>query len=891
MPSQVRKKIAAAWKAYGDAQLLALSEAYNEAKEEQLNKAALTGFREVLPELNDPRVYSDTLLFRIHFAIGELEHFFANYDAAMQEYHSLLGQYHRNTLPDSLFFKPLLYAGLIHYQRGEVDSAAYNFLRADSIQQLYPAPLPESQRLYNTLGVLSYDAGNYRQSRNYFRKALERIPHDDPASLDLESNYLINIAQADLQLGEYDNAITTYRQLIPMGRHLDEIRHNMALAMISKGQAREALSLLKQVSFGPEKQHTLMNSFAATYLILQNRNACREYLDKAVTSYQSGQRNNNLLAETYRIRGDLAMLEDSIPAAIQNYHNAIHYFYPSFNDPKTENVPEQFQGIFLYIDLYKTLVAKAKSWHRLYIRENNLNAAKHALRTYISAYKLLDHVMATYESDEARIFINRSKYESHDEPIRIAYALFQNTGDTVYLEDIYRLDQQNKASVLALNVVRSETLKADPAEQRSLQIRRQITRLSRLATSGTDSTKRDAMEAGVRDLELELSALKDRKQGLDRSWQRVPGIEELRREVLDHRSAVISYHLSDTELTTTLITASVFRVIRKPLPPHFRDDIQLLVDALKDPGQKVPPTLSASLYQLLLDEVKEQGIARLVIIPDDELIYLPFETLRDKQGRLALEQYSMLYQYSTAFMKGRPDQHKAETSISFAPFAGSAADSFPRLPSSGGEVNTGNGLVFTDARATKQAFLSHAGTANIIHLATHARAYDTPGASYLAFRDARGKADLLYENEIYTMDLSQTSMVILSACETGSGSLAKGEGVMSLSRAFTYAGADDVITTLWKADDQTTAYLVKKIIAYQTDGMSNDEAIRRAKLDLLSDEKMHPRTRHPYYWSHLVLVGNIQPERGNRWPWMILLGLGLAGVAGYLYRRKYFTRS
>jgi CHAT domain-containing protein len=99
--------------------------------------------------------------------------------------------------------------------------------------------------------------------------------------------------------------------------------------------------------------------------------------------------------------------------------------------------------------------------------------------------------------------------------------------------------------------------------------------------------------------------------------------------------------------------------------------------------------------------------------------------------------------------------------------------------------------------------------------------------------------------------------VILSACETGSGALVKGEGVMSLSRAFTYAGCSNVITSLWKADDYSTAWLTNKVHNYLNKGLSIDRALQQAKLDYLHDPKINPRLKEPYYWAHLVFIGNI----------------------------------
>lgn len=882
LPPVVQQKLNRGWKAYQDAQALSRKESYDESREEKLNTEALQNLKDVLPELSKSQNADDTLLFHVQFAIGELEHYFGNYAPALAHYNALFQYHTQHKLADSLLFKPLLYAGLIHYQRGEADSASFVFLKADAIQQQYSSPLAESQRLYNTLGVLSYDAGNYRQAKNYFQKALERINRNDPAFLDLESNYLINIAQTEMKLGAFDDAIANYQQLIHLGKNLNEIYHNIAMALNTKGRHGEALDYLRKVSFAQEKQQKLLNSFAKTYFLLNDTVRCRESLDKALL--MSGNANPNDAGSSYKILGDLEMIKGAPANALQAYTKATQFYYPGFQPSNEKDLPKNYSGIFNYIDLYETLVAKARAWHA--IKDQKQEGQQLALQTYISAYALLDHVIETYESDEARMFINRSRYSTHDEPIEIAYDLYLSTGDTTYLHKLYLLDQQNKAAILAFHVIRSEALKNDSNEQRANDIRKQITRLSNKTFTLTDSLLRETTNARIRDLELQLATFRDRNLGLSRSWQNVPGIVQIQQQMLDHHSALVSYHLSENHITITAITSNQLKVSRKSLPLHFREDIGSYINTIKQPNQSISGAMVQTLYHLLLDEVVSLKPSRLIIIPDNELNYLPLETLKDEQGMYVLEKFSVLYQYSTAFLQAAPKQKALSKSIAFAPFAHSAADSFSILPASAGEIIETDGTAYLDTLATRQAFIENAGDAGILHLATHASASNTPGASYMAFRRKDGRSDLIFENEIYTMNLKNTRMVILSACETASGSLTEGEGVMSLSRAFTYAGVDDVITTHWKADDKTTSYLVTKIKTYIRDGLPYDEALRRAKLDLLNDVQLNPRLKHPYYWSHLILIGNFQPDRGNQWPWLVLIALLFAAMAGYFYRKK-----
>jgi CHAT domain-containing protein len=92
---------------------------------------------------------------------------------------------------------------------------------------------------------------------------------------------------------------------------------------------------------------------------------------------------------------------------------------------------------------------------------------------------------------------------------------------------------------------------------------------------------------------------------------------------------------------------------------------------------------------------------------------------------------------------------------------------------------------------------------------------------------------------------------------------------MSLSRAFTYAGCPNIITTLWKADDFSTAYLTARMHRYLQEGYPISKAVQKAKIDYLNDRTINPRMKQPYYWSHLVFVGAYQGPKAFNWRWVV----------------------
>ena len=286
---------------------------------------------------------------------------------------------------------------------------------------------------------------------------------------------------------------------------------------------------------------------------------------------------------------------------------------------------------------------------------------------------------------------------------------------------------------------------------------------------------------------------------------------------------------------------------------------------------------STELFSDLIAPVyrKIENKKHLIIVPYNEISYIPFEMLPVKtDGSLLLNKFAISYNYSVNFITDKKMADKAAYNVlAMAPFAekDNNAMAMPSLSASGDEINNLPGKKIIGVEATRTAFTSLSGQFPIIHLATHAVVNDAnPLTSYIEFYGLKSDADSihrLYEAEIYNLDMKAAKLVILSACETGSGLLVNGEGVISFSRAFSYAGCKSIITSLWKADDIATAFIIKRVHYYLQKGLAKDEALQKAKIDYLKTDDIEARFKTPAYWAHLVLIGDHTSlvNSGFRW--------------------------
>lgn len=353
---------------------------------------------------------------------------------------------------------------------------------------------------------------------------------------------------------------------------------------------------------------------------------------------------------------------------------------------------------------------------------------------------------------------------------------------------------------------------------------------------------------------------------------------------LNKNQAIINYFLQDNNLYSVLLKKEGSNAIHLALDSTFRNALDsLLKEIYTNPGfgNFKNKKTAHYLYQKLLGNYEKdlENIEQLIILKDGLLSYLPFEVLETSNGEPLLLKFEISYDYSANRTSQLNKFKKLSLPLAIAPYANTSIanstfrdENLGMLPFSEDEVDQISGTVFKNQSATKNHFLQDYQKHGIIHFATHAQMDDQdPSRSFIAFYPDSSDYKL-YTEELYNLSLQNTQLVVLSACEAGGGKLQQGEGLMSLARGFAYAGCPSVITTLWKANDQSTAWLSERLHHYLKKGWNKAKALQQAKIDFRKSD-IGQEFDHPYYWANFILIGNDEPLELSIWElykWWIL---------------------
>jgi CHAT domain-containing protein len=339
---------------------------------------------------------------------------------------------------------------------------------------------------------------------------------------------------------------------------------------------------------------------------------------------------------------------------------------------------------------------------------------------------------------------------------------------------------------------------------------------------------------------------------------------------------VLEYLLTEQNTHIFVLTREALKVITVP---EGRDKIRGRITLFQGTTVRDMDTRKLSeqywmapmqgLYHILVEPIEQAGYLQnkeqIVIVPQGLLHNLPFQALvsrldRDESGeshpRYLIEDYVVCYTPSASLLKFCRAKHidNVNSCLLMAP-------QVSHLPMSETEVRNIAGIwgsgadYYLNEKATEGILKKRGSDYAVLHFATTANFnHVNPLFSRLMLARCEDEDGNLEVHEIYGLHLN-ADLVGLSACQTaiGSGqieSLPRGDDLISLSRAFIYAGSPSVVASLWEVADPSTALLMENFYKHRK-SMNKAQALAHAQREMLDGEYAHP-----YYWAPFIMVGD-----------------------------------
>lgn len=604
-------------------------------------------------------------------------------------------------------------------------------------------------------------------------------------------------------------------------------------------------------------------------------------------------------------------------------------------------------GIMMYtIELYK----------EMYEATNDIQTLKDGYKVIQAMTKYGESMMSSYISEANKLILFRlGAAIMFDRGTYYAYELYKYTKEAKYIEDAFFYSERSKSTLLvnALRSKENQTLLNLPNDlvQQEKTYKAQLKDLQKRQIEAANNAEKNAIQQDINDLNIKVEQFKISIQKAYPAYYEhrysinLSSIQEIQAYLAKEDKILIEYSLGLEHPFVFVISKNSLEMLPleytpKELNRHTLNLRKTLTDyrfVLSKPKDANALYSEAAQYfyitfvQPVLSNV-EKG-QHLILVPDQQLGHLPFETFLTQQPKKALnfakypyllKEYPISYSYSATILLGQERQQKQRTipkrgvlafaaeypTISSNSFShqrsgdiGIVREGLQPLPGAVEEVNLLQkhlfGTFHNGLTASEENFKKEAANYGIIHLAMHG-VLDSknPILSSLVFSEDSSKVEdnFLRAYEIAQLDLN-ADLVVLSACETGYGKFQQGEGVMSLAHSFSYAGASSVLMSLWQVNDFSTSQIMKNFYVNLACGTSKEVALQKAKLDYL-ENKENQATLHPAFWAAFVQTGDVEPlelvsRTGKTFKQMhIMLGVGvtllvlLIGFLGLRYKRR-----
>ena len=835
---------------------------------------------------------------------GDIHRAIEHFEKSVQIREELLGKFHPTTAisVDNL--------GVCYYYLGQHNKALTIFTDVEKIyRKFFPPNHPSRAYLYNHLGLVYHTLGDLNRALDCYEKTLMIRLNTFGKNHSLVGTTYHNLGTIYLELGLFSKALENIQKGLEIRKSALGLKHfeiissyyGLGQCYIGLEEYESAIKILEESRalaleiFGKESFSSIfaLSNLCGVHLNNENledaRNCFMQTVEILKGLYGEG------FTDLFRNLNNLAVCYSKE----SQFEKADSVFDISLAVLNNDEYPNQ-------LGLAKTLHLKGKNFFS-WSNKNKPKLLWGAKKHFDLAIQSLQMGLAFYSGDESRSVFLSMQQSLLEEAIQTTLLLLEH--DTK-LQSAFDYSERSKSLLLYQSIQESNALHfaniPDSLLEKEYDLRVDITYY--------DKKRQEKLSEGLEETDTTVLAISSRLFDLNQAYDSLKArfeteypeyynlkydlstvsVQEVQDSLLDDGQALLEYFVGDSSIFIFLVKKDDYQVYEVKRDFPLKDWVEQLrhhISRRHIANMEAYAEVAPKLYDKLLAPVAGQLPERLIIVPDGILGYIPFEALLTEAPQNAyqaehfpylLRQKQISYSYSATLLREmQQKKHRQAPTrgmLAMAPFADTdtiltshldqsdwladmRSGTLRPLPWSGAELDSLKNIFHTDAfygqDATEERFANLAGDYRFIHLPTHGKADSRTGDySWLAFapRPDSLENELLYVRDLYNLSLN-ADLVALSACETAAGELQRGEGIISLARAFAYAGAKSIATTLWQVNDRSTQELMVSFYRYLRAGLPKDEALRRAKLDYL--EAHSGTAAHPCFWAAVIGIGDM----------------------------------
>jgi len=755
-------------------------------------------------------------------------------------------------------------------------------------------------------------------------------------------------------LGDYDSAENTIKQyffIVNTAKHYPDAQKQKFAAILnlsnvyqSSGKSLLAIELLestlKTEKITTAQRGILWNNLGNSYLLSPGKNLMSpetyQKTEKAfglAIKYLKNEKNQSeTLSNSYRNLATLNRQRHQFEIANSYLEKAEKLFFETpnpqprkvaklyyekallfFDESKYDECSKQLEAIFKILipnydsgnilpkqnELYAetVLIDAIDLLAEIFLHQNQL---KKALASYQLSLHIEDLLMNVLVYENSKIITQIRARNRTEKCLSIYDRLYKEENKIEYLEQAFQLAERTKSGIL--KSYRSNIKNSSAAEkQLLLELQNLNNNILKEQQKGTSANIPNINKAIKKQNELMLSL----KQIQTRNPNLLPAnldLKALFSKLEKDKSAMVYYFMGAENLyyftlqnnrmnLNHIYTAHTAMMYIYKFVEYFNtsDAITNDISGYNYYGKKVFDILKLPQNTIYKN---------LIIVPDGLLSFLPFEALITSKSSTTnfakmhylLNDFKIGYNTSAnTYLNSKPSSNSRKTVLGIFPVFEKTAFELSYSKKELESIRSNfKGKYLENSEATFDNFKNNANQYSILHLSTHASSGDIETPASIKFYDQ----EILY-SELYNLNINP-DLVVLSACETGIGKLYKGEGAMSVARGFQFAGAQNLLFSLWKVNDFTTSVFMANFYKNIKNDVPYFEANTNAKIAFLNDKSISNAKKSPYYWSSFVYYGSISTEQksGNYIYYVIslLTVIGLFLIFNHYRKWKIFTQ-